>query len=1592
MVRRPLAHGPFTSLISCVLIVVLGLGALPLPPFGGPSASPVSAAPVATSQGPGSSGGIADLSLTRAERLYRSTDAATQVLVVLFTATNTRPRATSLTSPAASATLRNVLVTDMLARPESIVTAWPRPQRDGDRLIWRVGDIAPGRSATATLSLAEPIGADSGAALDDGALAWSTQWGRLTTAQAATITLASAGPAEGRLPALDASAAPAVSTCPQPTAVSARARSGREPWPVATTGADAIGAPATAPTDCPSVVASPSTTPDPLPSGTADPLPSGTADPLPSGTADPLPSGTAPLPSVTTPPTITSTVPAASATSATIAPNDTPSSVPNDTPSSVPNDTPSSVPSDTATFAPTLTFPAASTTAPAPSNTASVPPSRTGTPRATGTASPTATVTTSPTISGATPTDATSPMPTTTDTTNPTPTTTDTTTTNPTPTRTANPTGTPSTTATLSPTVLATASPTNISTSTDTATASPSTTGTATASPTLTSTVTPTATMTNTATVSPTATMTNTATVSPTLTSTVTPTATISPTATPTNCAFKVAGWTFTPSPCPDLNTAAELDVNVTVTPPTDRDITVAGNPLITLSAHVQVDPVAHALSLLRPVRLPDVSLKLLHRFTLSITATTLFTDGLRIGRADLTMQSPTRNPCTQDTADGPVIPLGSIDNLYIAPDLTTSGGQITIFLYNAEVRATDVLLSSTDGFRAARVSLTMPPALGVRVSVSGRQVGVTPQGTVSGTIDAFDFTIGARPDRPQGALSGHVEGAYFGENGVTVDRAGMRLAIVGANAVGFNIEGFSYDGVQMRLAHADAEITLPNIRVGGVEFTAYARLSLTAGANGIIYHFIGGGNVAVPALGRLSIHVEIGSVTAEHPSNLYEVALRVDAATGIPIASTPFVLKGIRGGLKIEAGSGGEPVYTFSLGARIESAASFISGLFEAEITGVVTTDGDLGLKGDGTLLRVINGHAGLCIRLSNNAGGSCGDVITAHQNLLQGVGAYVEATGGAEIPYFGSLRLDDAYGALSGNTIAAHFDGSGSIAGISGQATGEFGRFRYVDGTIWGIKARVTGSFLGVSVTQGGFFGLPFHVALFSLETYTLIQPGGGGASLLPRLAGQAPANRLTGQTPANRLTGGVASGAEPFSRDARTGVPAIPASTITGAFRVVPGQTATFLTLAWRRGAPTLTLIAPDGRVLSLGHPGPDARLLHSANARALPAGTRALVGLYLDHPTAGQWQVRVGNVRGNEGFIFSMRGAPPEPTLAVIAPRRGQALVARGTRGHVDIQGTLEGAAPGDTVGLFYTAAPTLALHGRRLPNYAGALLAAAVPVHRGHWLYRWNTGALRGGRYYVYATLNNGLGPEIDAYGAGSVVVAPATHPVHPIHPVHPVRHPAPRRARQGRVVPQHGHGPHAHALTPAAAEAAHDLPAAPSVLPAAPPVTCPLRPAPTPSGPAVVPTPLPTATAVPTVAPTPTTAPTEYVADTGIFADRPSGRGRGAIDPYLADPHVRLYVPQVVVGEVRPTPSQLARLAGTPGGAQIVQVPNPALPASYPVVTMTSRAFGVNDMLILETARTMRLTLLTSNDALVRQVQSQPDRRRIWGGVSIRVL
>jgi hypothetical protein len=139
--------------------------------------------------------------------------------------------------------------------------------------------------------------------------------------------------------------------------------------------------------------------------------------------------------------------------------------------------------------------------------------------------------------------------------------------------------------------------------------------------------------------------------------------------------------------------------------------------------------------------------------------------------------------------------------------------------------------------------------------------------------------------------------------------------------------------------------------------------------------------------------------------------------------------------------------------------------------------------------------------------------------------------------------------------------------------------------------------------------------------------------------------------------------------------------------------------------------------------------------------------------------------------------------------------------------------------------------------------------------------------------------------------------------------------------------------------------------------------------------------------------PVPTTPPTrhEYVADSNIFMDRPSPRGRAAIDPYLDDPTNVVYVCQAAVSEINPTPSQLARVAGVPGGAQIIQVANPSL-AGINVAALVSASFDVNDMEILETARQRGLPLLTANEAMQRQVYSNVARRAIWGGVDIRVL
>jgi len=199
-----------------------------------------------------------------------------------------------------------------------------------------------------------------------------------------------------------------------------------------------------------------------------------------------------------------------------------------------------------------------------------------------------------------------------------------------------------------------------------------------------------------------------------------------------------------------------------------------------------------------------------------------------------------------------------------------------------------------------------------------------------------------------------------------------------------------------------------------------------------------------------------------------------------------------------------------------------------------------------------------------------------------------------------------------------------------------------------------------------------------------------------------------------------------------------------------------------LTWRRGAPTLALVAPDGRVITPGRAGPGAYVVRAAGSHA--------VALYLPAARPGLWRVRLGNLHGGEGDRFTMLGNRPQPSLSVTLPRRSQTVVASSGRSRVTVAGLLRNGDVGATVSLFYTQSRTVALRGRRTPNYAGTPLAANIPVRAGAWRYGWATHGLPAGRYYLYATLDNGTGPLVTAYGAGTVLVTrPAHRTTRPTH-------------------------------------------------------------------------------------------------------------------------------------------------------------------------------------------------------------------------------
>jgi alpha-tubulin suppressor-like RCC1 family protein len=839
----------------------------------------------------------------------------------------------------------------------------------------------------------------------------------------------------------------------------------------------------------------------------------------------------------------------------------------------------------------------------------------------------------------------------------------------------------------------------------------------------------------------PAATATQTATPTETVTMTDTATPTYIPQTADCTTGFRetIAGWTLTAAAPPE---GADGVSGVSITTP--------GGWKIDLPKRIPgLDyalPLADPCHLFLPVLLPDMNIEA-DGLIVDGSNITLDTNGVNIGTASLTLSS------------GAFI---ALNDLHLGPG-GVSGGSLESEIYDASLGA-DNLHLDTSGLTAQSVDIGLPPILGAAdVTVTG--FAIRSDDTVHGTLQKFGFNLGD--------MRVEAAGATITAQGFAVDTATVQLPrlLGGGN---FQLQGLSYDGVNNTLAlqSASAHLQLGPFNLADrLSMQANADLSLTTRGDTVFYAFHGEGTVDVPDVFHARAEIDIGSVDCQslpndcpYPSNLRTVEFEARLESGgVPLGSTGLSLTGISGGIHTDPHEENGVIgvlYTFSLGAYLQTTADG-GRAFNGKVQGVFATDGNFGLSGDGTLLHFITFHAGLCVRFEVTPTDTvCSKTIsTQNQSKVVGMGAYVEGTGAAGVSssgWLGTYHANLAFGAFGrfvkdaqGETYAdASLTGSLSAGATSwilpdveggGAVTAVLGLFNGPQGSVLGIK----GTIHAILHTHSILFGDQDE------EITRAIFVDQNGNYTEENVNAFTPA---LGSSAAAQVSRSVAAAAP------RLGPPAGQTGDYT--FRILPGQTDTFVNLVWRSGTPILTLIAPDGSVITPEHPGVLAGLVRGTPPQSL--------ALYLPAPLAGLWHAHIGNTAAG-AYQFGVTGNKPLPVLTLSVPGHGQTLVARGGGTHmrVPVTGMLRDGPANATVAVYYSSAPSVVLRRQQVPNYGGTLLAAAVPVRGGVWRYTWDTSAVPSGRYYVYATLNNGLGPLVSGYSAGSVLVIQPAHPAAP---------------------------------------------------------------------------------------------------------------------------------------------------------------------------------------------------------------------------------
>lgn len=190
----------------------------------------------------------------------------------------------------------------------------------------------------------------------------------------------------------------------------------------------------------------------------------------------------------------------------------------------------------------------------------------------------------------------------------------------------------------------------------------------------------------------------------------------------------------------------------------------------------------------------------------------------------------------------------------------------------------------------------------------------------------------------------------------------------------------------------------------------------------------------------------------------------------------------------------------------------------------------------------------------------------------------------------------------------------------------------------------------------------------------------------------------------------------------------------------FVMPDGVEQALIRLAWDTGDADFVLTAPDGTQITPTNAGPGGYVKRAEQLEAYYA---------LENPKAGTWTYTV-TARGAKQYGVEVFHVMAPPRLILGAPAQSASA-----GGPVTITWSAQAPA-GSTVNLFYDETGT---------GHRGTMIAADLDAAAGQ--FTWSPGALPSGRYYIYASVDDGSNAPVYAYAPSPVTIQNAATPAAP---------------------------------------------------------------------------------------------------------------------------------------------------------------------------------------------------------------------------------